>query len=87
MDSVPLVPSFSEATLECASMGIIGMSLNGVPAFGARKSEGANAVERADGDATDQPWGHAAPDGNWHYHSGEFGLVTDAAVLSSWACS
>ena len=27
------------------------------------------------------PQGHAAPSGDWHYHSGEFGLVTDIASI------
>jgi hypothetical protein len=29
------------------------------------------------------PQGHAAPSGDWHYHSGEFGLVTDIASIPS----
>jgi hypothetical protein len=26
---------------------------------------------------------HAAPSGDWHYHSGELGLVTDIALIAS----
>jgi hypothetical protein len=87
MVKMPLVPSFSGVTLEPGATGLIGMSLNGVPAFGPQEGGGTNAVEgpaAVVGGVTVTgvpPQGHAAPSGDWHYHSGEFGLVTDIASI------
>ena len=78
---MPLVPTFSGATLEPGALGIIGMTLNGVPTYGAQEGGGTNAVE---GTTIVVPYyGHAAPSGDWHYHSGEFGMVTDVASIAS----
>jgi hypothetical protein len=41
----PTCPIVQWNSLECASLGIIGMSLNGVPAYGAQEGGGTNAVE------------------------------------------
>jgi hypothetical protein len=82
MVSMPLVPTFSGATLEPGALGIIGMSLNGVPTYGAQESGGTNAVEGT-GAIIVPYYGHAAPSGDWHYHSGEFGKVTNVASYTS----
>ena len=79
---MPLVPTFSGATLEPGALGIIGMSLNGVPTYGAQESGGTNAVEGT-GAIIVPYYGHAAPSGDWHYHSGEFGKVTNVASYTS----
>jgi hypothetical protein len=44
----PTCPIVQWNSLECASLGIIGMSLNGVPAYGAQEGGGTNAVEGGD---------------------------------------
>jgi hypothetical protein len=61
---LPLVPSFSETTLDCASLGIIGMSFNGVPPYDAQEGGGTNAVEG--GTIVVPYFGHAASTGDWH---------------------
>lgn len=83
MVSVPIFPQFSGTNTEVGALGIIGMSLNGIPAYGAQEGGGSNAAEL---DATTQgvpAWGHAARSGDWHYHSGEFGLVDTVQELGS----
>jgi hypothetical protein len=82
-----LLPAFSGTNTLMAALGIIGMSLNGVPVYGAQEAEGANAVEL---DATTQgvpAWGHAALSGDWHYHSGKFGLVNLLKSYQAAHCS
>lgn len=78
MVSVPLNPSLITNVTEPSPNGVIAMSLNGVPAFGAQEGGGSNAVEgNALPNSTELggvPWyGHAARSGDWHYHSGEVG--------------
>lgn len=73
MLSLPLNPTLIENKTEPAALGIIAMSLNGVPVFGAQEGGGTSAVG-ANETAGGVPWyGHAARRGDWHYHSGEFG--------------
>ena len=75
---LPLVPSFNtDGVVEPAPLGFMGMSLNGVPVYGAQEGGGTNAVEAVDGSLRVPYFGHAARQGDWHYHSGEFGRTPD----------
>ena len=78
MVSMPLTPSYitDGNPIEPSPLGYIAMSLNGVPVYGAQEGGGTNAVEFTDGSFRVPYHGHAAPNGDWHYHSGEFGRTT-----------
>jgi len=82
---MPLNPSLlaDDAYLEVPSRDILGMSLTGIPAYGPQEMDDMNALEPLVGDFIVPASGHATPDGNWHYHSGAFGLVDDAVLIPS----
>ena len=83
MVSFPLNPTLTAIKTEPSALGIIAMSLNGVPTFGAQEGGGTNAVG-GNGVVDGIPWyGHAAPGGNWHYHSGEFGRYVEITDVPS----
>ncbi len=77
--SMPLNPVKTTTAMEPAALGIVAMSLNGVPAYGAQEGGGTNAAEPAAGaQITDaQYWyGHAAMQGDHHYHNPNLGHST-----------
>lgn len=85
MIQMPLIPSFSGTTTEPSPSGVIAMSMSGVPAYGAQEVGATNAAEPREGAtfAAVEYYGHAGGRGNWHYHSGEFGLTSDMSTISS----
>ena len=44
MVTVPLTPAFSGSDTEVGALGVIGMGLNGIPAYGAQEGGGSNAA-------------------------------------------
>jgi len=82
---MPLNPSLlaDDAYLEVPTRGLLGMSLNGIPAYGPQEIENMNALEDLEGDLIVPAAGHATIQGEWHYHSGAFGLVDDAVLIPS----
>eukprot|EP01094_Clydonella_sp_ATCC50884_P004728 TRINITY_DN13751_c0_g1_i1.p1 TRINITY_DN13751_c0_g1~~TRINITY_DN13751_c0_g1_i1.p1 ORF type:complete len:306 (-),score=82.92 TRINITY_DN13751_c0_g1_i1:192-1082(-) len=69
--TLPLWPEYTTTATEVAPLGIIAMSLDGVPQYGALEAEGLNAVEPGSSSPVQdaQFWyGHAAMTNDWHYH-------------------
>ena len=84
MLTMPLNPTLAATMVEPSALGIIAMSLNGVPVFGPQEGGGLNAAETTVATFDGVPfYGHAARSGDWHYHSGEFGVVEDMSLISS----
>ena len=80
---MPLNPTKTDTATEPLALGIVAMAVNGVPMYGAQEGGGTNAVEPApDATITDALhwYGHAAPDGDWHYHSPQAGQKTMPAA-------
>jgi len=74
--TIPLNPTVANSKSELGTRGIVGMSLNGVPAYGPQEGGSTNAVEPDNGASiTDaQYWyGHAAMSGDWHFHNPHMG--------------
>jgi len=74
--SVPLQGTYVDELTEPGALGIIAIQLNGVPIYGAQEAEGLNAVQpSSDSPVQDaQYWfGHAAFEGDWHYHNPQVG--------------
>jgi len=83
---MPLVPTYVSATIEPPTLGIVAMAINGVPIYGASEGDAGNAVEpAADASVTDaQHWyGHAAQNGDWHYHAPEAGNPDHTPAVES----
>jgi hypothetical protein len=66
-------------------LGSIGIAVNGVQIYGALEGGGSNAVAGANGIVV-PCYGHAQPEGIWHYHHPEFGCkVVDEKTLVGYA--
>jgi|EP00945_MAST-04E_sp_MAST-4E-sp1_P008722 hypothetical protein len=70
--TLPLNGEYKSTMTEPPALGILGIASNGVALYGAQEGGGTNAAEpEAGAQITDaQYWyGHAAMQGDWHYHS------------------
>jgi hypothetical protein len=69
---MPLDPQKTTTKTEPVDLGFVAIAKNGVVIYGAQEGGGTNAAEPGSGaQITDAQywWGHAATDGDWHYHN------------------